>query len=342
MTRSVVRILDGELILTTATVDTPNGPFTAGACSFTQEDALTRACSEVAERTRLLVEGPSRVVSTTRALAVGGTMREVITTTTAPDEWVQVESLHSGAPIWLPADLVLVRWQGSRELPVQQSSVGTAAHPDRAVAVESGARECLERYAVRCIWSGTTGLAPATEHLRAALPKGLVQALERRGLSAHAWLVGATLPAAVVVVMVASAQQRVTFGSSCAATLPDALRHALCEAVSVRAALASPKGLKRNFAMPDERIDHVLRAASFQGAFLAFLRRLEYTPYPIESRVHEIDILAYLEHELHVAPVVFDLGQSDQLHVLKVILPSPEFFVPRRHCGFVLAPGYLE
>jgi len=342
MTKTLARVLDGELILSTATVDTPEGLFHGGACSFTEEDASVRASSEAAERHTLLVEGPRHVVPTARVSAAGKALEQIIEATTPAEEWVPARRMRSGDPVWLPADLVLLRWRGSRELPVQQTSVGSAAHPDRARAVESGARECLERYAVRRVWSGTTRLADVTDHLRSAVPASLSRALDRHGLRAHAWLVGATLPAAVVVVMVSSSRNRATFGSSCAPTLEDGLRHALCEAISVRAAFADANGLKDNFTMADERVDYALRASSFQDAFLAFLRRLECTTDPGEGRGREIDIVAYLENEFHAAPVVFDLGRSGELHVVKVVVPSPQFFLPRRHCGHVLAPGYLE
>jgi ribosomal protein S12 methylthiotransferase accessory factor YcaO len=348
MTRTVVRILDGELVLAAATADGPEGPVTAGACALTEQDALTRAASEATERTRLLDEGPHRVVSTAQARAARGAMHEVVAAPIVPQEWVRTEPIRPGDPVWVPADLVLLRWHGSRELPVQQTSVGSAAHPDRAQAVDSGARECVERYAVRRIWSATTGLIPVTEHLDAAVPASLLAALRRHGLTAHAWLVDATLPAVVAVVMVASAQGRVTFGASCARTLPDGLRHALCEAVSVRAAFAGPDGIKRNRVLPDEWVDYALRAASFQDAFLAFLRRLECAAPPAAglaaggAALPETDILAYLEDELQVTPTVFDLGRRAELHVVKVVVPAPEFFVSRRHRGYVLAPGYLE
>ncbi len=342
MTRSVTWILDGELVLATATADTAEGPFTAGACGFSEQDAVTRAASELVERTTLLAEGPRRVVSTADVLAAGGSMHQVVAAPTAAVEWVRAEPVSPGEPLWLPADLVLLRWQGSRELAAQQSSVGSAAHPERSRAVQAGARECLERYAVRRIWSGTTGLIPLTGELEAAIPGGLLESLRRNGLIADAWLVDATLPAAVLIVMVSGTNHRATFGSSCSPTLRDGLRHALCEAISVRAAFASSRSLRRNFAMPDHGVDHALRASSFQDAFLAFLRRLESTGEFDGGQVPQTDVLAYLERELHVRPVAVDFGRTDQLHVVKVVVPAPEFFVPRRHRGYVLNPGYLE
>jgi hypothetical protein len=43
MRRIVTRVLDGELVLAIATADTADGPFTAGACAFTEQDAVTSA-----------------------------------------------------------------------------------------------------------------------------------------------------------------------------------------------------------------------------------------------------------------------------------------------------------
>jgi ribosomal protein S12 methylthiotransferase accessory factor YcaO len=342
MARIATRVLDGELVLATATADTAEGPFTAGACGFSEQDTVTRATSELAERTALLVEGPRRVASTAQARSAGGVMREIVAAPTAAKEWVRAEPVCPGESVWLPADSVLLRWQGSRALSIQQSSVGSAAHPDRSRAVEAGARECLERYAVRRIWSGTTTLVPITHELSDAVPASLLRAMERHGLKADAWLVGATLPAAVVIVMVGSAKHRVTFGASCGPTLQDGLRHALCEAVSVRAAFAAPHHLRRNFAMSDGGVDYALRTSSFQEAFMAFMRRLQITGEFDARQVRETDVFAYLDREMHVTPLVVDLGRSDGRHVVKVVVPAPKFFVPRSHRGYVLNPGYLE
>jgi ribosomal protein S12 methylthiotransferase accessory factor YcaO len=339
---NITRVLDGQLALATAVVDTPEGPFVGGACSFTAEDAAVRAEGEAAERSTLLTEGPRRVVSTDHATSEGGTFLAAVDTPTAAAEWVRAVRHASAETVWLPADLVLLRWRGSRELPVQQSSVGTAAHPDRAKAMESGARECVERYGVRRLWSGTTRVAELSDRLASVLPGEVVHALERHGLMPHAWLIGATLPAATVVVMLASARGRATFGSSCAATVEDGLRHAFCEAVSVRAALADSRRLKRNFAMAADHVDHAVRASVFQDAFLAFLRRLECAEEVNEGRLERVDVLTYLEREFHAEPAIVDLGPADQAHVVKVIVPLPEFFVRRDHRGYVLAPGYLE
>jgi ribosomal protein S12 methylthiotransferase accessory factor YcaO len=342
MTRTVTRVLDGELVLATATADTAEGPFTAGACGFTELDATTRAAGELVERITLLAEGPRRAVPTARARAAGGRMCEIVPAPAAADAWVRAEPVAAGDPVWLPADLVLLRWRGARELAVQQTSVGGAAHPDRTAAIEAGARECLERYAVRRVWSATTALVPLTSELADAVPSGLRGALRRHGLRAYAWLVTATLPAAVVLVLVGSERRRATFGASCRATAGEALRHALCEAVGVRAAFAAPRALRDDFATPDDEVDHALRASSFQDAFLAFLRRLETATGPADHAVDGADVVAYLQRERGVTPVVVDLGHRDGSHVVKVVVPAPEFFVPRRHRGYVLNPGYLE
>jgi hypothetical protein len=43
MRRIATRVLGGELFLAIATADTADGPFTAGACEFTEQDAVTSA-----------------------------------------------------------------------------------------------------------------------------------------------------------------------------------------------------------------------------------------------------------------------------------------------------------
>ena len=43
MRRIVTRVLDGERFLAIATADTADGPFTAGACEFTEQDAVASA-----------------------------------------------------------------------------------------------------------------------------------------------------------------------------------------------------------------------------------------------------------------------------------------------------------
>jgi len=329
MTAKITQILDGSLVLATATAETSDGPFTAGACGFTEQDAAVRARSELVERTTLLSRGPHLVERS----PAGGTMVPVFETPAPASGWVRAEPVHGGEPVWLPADLVLLRWHDSRPLPVQQTSVGSAAHPDRDSAIAAGARECLERYAIRQVWSGATELIPLAAELDRATPEPLVTSMRRHGLTASAWLVAAVLPVAVVVVMVGSAQRRATFGASCAPSIESGLRHALCEAVGVRAAFASSQKLRESYANPDDEVDHGLRASAFQDAFAAFLNRLT---VPGDAPAIETDALAGRN------PVVIDLGRHDDLHVVKVVVPAPEFFVPRRARGYVLNPGYLE
>lgn len=56
-----------------------------------------------------------------------------------------------------------------------------------------------------------------------------------------------------------------------------------------------------------------------------------------------VDIPTYLEREFRTEPTVLNLGLSnDRLHVVKVAMPLPDFFVRRDHRDYVLAPGYLE
>ena len=335
MTGRVTRILDGTLVLATATGDTPDGPFIAGACGFTEQDATVRARSELVERTTLLAAGP-RLVG---PAPVDGHRLPIIEAQPAATGWVRADPVHGGDPVWLPADLVLLRWHDARPLPVQQTSVGCAAHPDRDRAISAGLRECVERYAVRRVWSADTDLVPLTKELDEAIPERALVSLRRHGLDASAWLVSAVLPLAVVVVMVGSAQRRATFGASCAPNIGDGLRHALCEAVGVRAAFAAPRKLHDSFATPDDEVDHSVRASAFQDAFTAFLRRLEVPGDIGASPVTETDAVAHLEPR---NPVIVDLGHHDGRHVVKVVVPAPEFFVPRTARGYVLNPGYLE
>lgn len=335
MTARTTRILDGALVLATATAQTPDGPFTAGACGFTEPDAVVRARSELVERTALLREGPRLVVRS----PAGGRTLPVVEAATPASGWLRAQPLDGGEPVWLPADLVLLRWHDSRPLPVLQTSVGSAAHPDRDSAIAAGARECLERYAIRQVWSGTTELIPLTAELEQAVPEPLATSMRRHGLSASAWLVAAVLPAAVVVVMVGSAQGRATFGASCSPSVESGLRHALCEAVAVRAAFASSSKLRDSFATPDDEVDHGLRASAFQDAFAAFLRRLTVPGGAATVPAIETCAVAALAGR---DPVVVDLGRHDDLHVVKVVVPAADFFVPRRARGYVLNPGYLE
>jgi ribosomal protein S12 methylthiotransferase accessory factor YcaO len=335
MTSAITRILDGTLVLATATAETSDGPFTAGACGFTEQDASVRARSELVERTTLLSEGPRLVVRDPD----GGRRVPVIEAPTPATGWVRAEPLQGDETVWLPADLVLLRWHDSRPLPVQQTSVGSAAHSDRDKAIAAGARECLERYAIRRVWSGRAELIRLTGELDDAVPDELSTALRRQGLSASAWLIASVLPVAVVVVMVGSTQRRATFGACCAPTIESGLRHALCEAIGVRAALASSRKLQDSFATPGDEVDHALCASAFQDAFAAFLQRLTVSDDLTDAPMIEAGAVAHLEGK---NPVVVDLGRHDDLHIVKVVVPAPEFFVPRRARGYVLNPGYLE
>lgn len=357
MATTTTRILDGHLVLATATIDTPDGPFVGGACSVDEDDALRRATGEAVERTTLLAVGPTLVVPATGidgdgggAADAGPARPEIVAGAAAPAEWVPATGVRSAAPVWLPADLVLLRWHGSRPLPVRQTSVGSAAHPDRDRAVAAGVRECLERWAVRQVWSGTTALVEVTAELAAALPAGLAAALAAHGLAPRGWLVGAARPVPVVVVMVAGARGgRVTFGAACRASLADGLRHALCEAVGMRAALAGSRALDGGLAAADGQVDLAVRASAFGSAFEAFLGQLA-TPPPGAGDPGEdpvsggdgADAVAFLRDRFGVEPVVVDLGSREGLHVVKVVVPAAEMFVPRHTSSYVLAPGYLE
>jgi hypothetical protein len=63
MRRIVTRVLDGELVLAIATADT-DGPFTAGACEFTEQDAVTSA--SIARLSLLRTELSVRIPQHTR------------------------------------------------------------------------------------------------------------------------------------------------------------------------------------------------------------------------------------------------------------------------------------
>ncbi len=239
----------------------------------------------------------------------------------------------------VPADVALLGRVSARLrlLPWKQSSVGTAAHPDRDAAAVSGMLECLERYAIRQVWAGTAGLAPATEQLRGLMPPGLVAVFEAQQLAAHAWHVIDLSPVCVSLVLVGRKDRaQATFGAGAGFDSKAVLVHALHEAIMVRAALANRAN------QTDREFQRGVRSARHQEAFLSYLGDLQGHTTNDNGSITPSDLPAFVEERFGVAPLLVDVPSVDAHTVVKAVIPSADFLIPRSAGDYVLAPGYLE
>jgi ribosomal protein S12 methylthiotransferase accessory factor YcaO len=338
-------ILHEQLYLATAYLDVPAGRIAGGACDDTPELASIRAHSEAVERASLIVNGPDLVITREQAMERGLSLvvpHEIVRDTA---DWVAARSATAGDGIAIPADVALLARVSAklRLLPWRQSSVGTAAHPDRTAAERSGILECLERHAIRQVWAGTATLEAATERLRALMPPGLTAAFDRQQLVAYAWHVNGLSPVRVTLVLVGRKDRaQATFGAGAGFDDERVLMHALYEAVMVRAALGSRANQN------EREFQRGARSARHQEAFLTYLRTLEAPAAAAgngtnhNGTVAEQDLPAFVEQRFGVAPLLVDVPSFDSNAVVKAIIPTAEFLIPRSDGDYVLAPGYLD
>jgi len=340
-------ILDGKLFLALAYAETAARRHAGGACDDTPELASVRAQGEAIERASLIENGPSMVVTRQEALERGLSLVVPHDILRDAEDWVVARRATTGEGVGVPADVVMLGRVSSqlRLLPWRQSSVGTAAHPDRDAAALSGILECVERYALRRVWAGTATLEPATEQLCGAMPPGLVEAFGKLRLVAHAWHVREMSQVRVSLVLLARTDRsQATFGAGAAFAGVDdgrVLMHALHEAVMVRASLSSRTNQN------EREVQRGIRSSRHQEAFLTYLRNLE-APAPVVDGTADVsapsvpDLAAMVEERFGVAPLLVDVPSLDTLAVVKAVVPTAEFLIPRSDGDYILRPGYLE
>jgi len=330
-------ILNEELFLATAYVDVASGRIAGGACDQDPERASVRARGEAVERASLIENGPRMVL--TRQEASDRGLRLAVPHELLRDaaDWVPARGATNGDCAAVPADVVLLGRRSTPMLPWKQSSVGTAAHPDRDAAGVGGIVECLERHAIRRVWAGTAVLAPATERLRGVIPPGLAAALAAQKLTVQAWTVSELSPVQVSLVLVGREDRaQATFGAGAGFDPDDVLMHALREAISVRAALAN----RANGS--DHEFQRAARSARHQEAFLSYLRDLEVPETAGSGTIAPSDLPALVEERFGVAPLLVDVPSVDTLAVVKAVIPAADFLIPRSAGDYFVAPGYLE
>jgi len=339
--------LDGQLFLALAYVEAAASRIAGGACDGTPERASIRAHGEAVERASLIENAPRMVITREEALERGLSLVVPHDILRDAADWVPARHATTGHGVGVPADAVLLGRVSSqlRVLPWRQSSVGTAAHPDRDAAGLGGILECLERYALRRVWAGTATLEPATEQLCGAMPPGLVEAFEKLRLVAHAWHVREMSPVRVSLVLVARTDRsQATFGAGAAFVGVDdssVLMHALHEAIMVRASLSSRAN------QGEREVQRGIRSSRHQEAFLTYLRNLEAPEPAVDAAVNGdapglSDVVAMIEERFGVAPVLVDVPSLDTLAVVKAVVPTADFLIPRSDGDYILRPGYLE
>ncbi len=329
-------ILSGALHLATRERAGREHRAVGGACDAEPARAALRADAEALERLTLLEQGPALVRRRADVVGVpGGTL--VPHPALDDDPWWVVGRSAAG-DVAVPASVALLGWRGDgRPLRWKQSSVGTAAHPDGECAATTALLECLERHAVRRVWHGSTALAPADALVATAAGPRLDGELRRARLHPRAWLVATDLPVVVALVAVTrSDRQQITFGA-CARLAGDevaAVRHALHEAISVRAALAGDSAATETAAPR--------RLALRQDEFLRYLEGLvehHVTPAPPAPGGLEHAV----EERFGVPVVRIPLPTQGASPVVRVVVPHEDFLVPRdSHDRYALAPGYIE
>jgi ribosomal protein S12 methylthiotransferase accessory factor YcaO len=346
--RAIVKtwpILSGALFLATHHGETDS--VIGGACDFDPERASARARAEAVERATLIERGPELLLRREELLDRGMRMVTPDPSLTTEQWWLPGQRLGAekpDAPAAVPALTSLLRWTDGRALRWKQSSVGTAAHPDPDTATESAVLETVERHAVRRVWQGTATVVRLDAE--PALPPPVRTQLHSAGLGVHAWRIHEDLPASVVLCAVARRdKEQITFGA-CARRgdlVGPAIRHAVCEAVSVRAALA-------NTSADPQEVAHPRVMAARQNDFLDHLAAMEAGE---ESRPGDsgdtddsgnpADLGDAFEGRFGVRPVIVDLRPGADPAVIRAVVPHHEFLVPGdSEARYVLSPGYIE
>lgn len=328
-------VLNKQLYLATAFLDTPTGSVAGGACDFSEARAASRARSEAVERGSLIVNGPRLVLSREEALRRGLRLLAPTEELGQAREWVPGRSAVPGEGVAVPADVALLgRYSGGRGW-FKQSSVGTAAHHDRRVAETAGVLECLERHALRRVWAGAATLRPMSGRLGETLSTELMAALDENKLLVHAWNINGLRPVHVSLVLICRKDcQQVTFGAGASFDVDTALTHALCEGISVRAALSNSSSGS------DPRFRQAALSARHQAAFISFLKDLETDDSAPEMPLDDISSL--VERCFGVPPVLVDVPSLGDQKVVKSVIPRVDFLIPRTASRYILTPGYLE
>lgn len=338
-------ILSSTLFLSTSPGRGADAPVAGGACDVDPERAGIRARSEALERAALIERGPALLRPRGELLDRGVRLVAPHPDLTDEEWWLpgsQRDDTGREQPAAVPARTSLLRWTDGRPLRWKQSSVGTAAHPDARAARTTALLESLERHAVRSVWRGTARIVRADHRVADALPAPLLRQLDTQRLRVRAWRVLTDVPvAAVLAAVVRTDKQQITFGA-CARRPDDdraALLHAVCEAVSVRAALANTASDPEELALPR-------RMARRQNDFLDHLGSLE-APDDADGAPDTAVPPPGLDHEVRrrfgVAPVSVDLTPGADPAVVRVVVPHPEFLVPRdSERDYALSPGYIE
>lgn len=328
-------ILGGTLHLATSVARTGPTESTGGACDTDPVHAGVRARAEALERLALASRGPR--LARTRAELGDMTLLAPRSELYAEERWVSGRSTTDGTPIAIPALTSLLGWTDGRVLPWKQTSTGTAAHPSAPVALHTALLECVERYELRKVWSGTARAVAIDQLLDEAFPRSLSSAMVDANLHARAWQIYSELPAFVVLVAITRTdREQITFGA-CARPYTErmnAMRHALYEAVSVRAALASRSWTPE--------LDKLRAMSHMQGAFERHLNDLT-AMAPREPPGTKIKLASAIEHRFGVPPVGFHLPDVQGYTVARVCVPHEDFLIPRDSADrYVISPGYIE
>jgi len=333
-------ILDDTLILAFEELQRDGHHIIGGACDRDKDRAELRAHGEVVERAALLAEFPRQVISREVAEAAGAVFDTVGEASLKnASRWVIGRGLCSGQTIALPAEIVLVGERATNEDRWQQSSVGTAAHVTSEQAIENGLLEWVERASVRLLWGGGAVVSEATDQLLDELSDPIAAALQQHGLFCRAWMLAERDPFRIAIVLVGSRTGQVTFGAAARLATGPALEHAFLEAISVRAALASPRLQKT-----DRRAQLAIRAAQMQDTFIRFLETQPTTEAPTASaggQAHR-DLSRRVAELFDTEPWVTRLPIDSPLFVERVFVPSNTLLLPARSREYILSPGYLE
>ena len=329
-------ILSGHLHIAWCVMPGDMDCYSGGACDPSAELAELRATSEAIERRALREPDPG-------AIRAGRWSDPHVPAPAIPSDdfaatqsWVIGTGMSTGAARAVPAALVYVGWEQPRPLPNKQSSVGAAVHPDRNQAARSGLFECFERHAVRGVWQGRNRLVNRTDQLMDLMSAGLRTEFERQRLFAWAWMISDSAPLACSILAIArSDRPQVTLGASAGMDSNRSLLHALHEAVSVRAALASRHANSRMFRQ-------ARRSTRHQRALLEYFSALETSASPQFGLDDDSALERLTAERLTVEPIVVDLNPVNGRHVLKVVIPQPDYVLSPLTREYLMSPGYME
>lgn len=325
---SIVPILGKTVYLAWQRAESVGQIVSGGACDFSPEGATVRARAELIERVALVdaavslpIHKPLSVTQSARSVGLDLLLRDA--RAVGQHHWIEGKAARSGESVAIPAQAVLLGWDPPQpEIRLcSQTTIGTAAGIERASASAAALAEVLERDLLQRLWDTESVCLVRGRHLLPlSAPGAVLQALDAQGIEVEVFVADQLPFELALVALHRGGGAAITFGAAARERTEVAIRHALLEAIAVRAALASthtPSALER---LP---WDDARRAARLGSEHLARLDRLCKGEAQISRRHLSVECWVRIAEDTFAhEPILIELPSSSSLVVIKAICPG--------------------